>query len=85
MTFGEIVPDLAVEVLSPSDSPRHVAQKIGEFLEFGVTLVWLVDPQARTVTVYRSLSQTQQFTAGDTLSAEPVLPGFGCVVSRFFS
>ena len=85
VTFGEMVPDLAVEVLSPSDSPRHVAQKIGEFLEYGAALVWLVDPQARTVTVYRSLSQTQQFTAGDTISAEPVLPGFGCVISRFFS
>ncbi len=37
---------------------RQVADKIGEFLECGVPLVWLVDPKARTVTVYRSLSDT---------------------------
>jgi Uma2 family endonuclease len=84
VTFGEFVPDLAVEVLSPGDSPSHMAQKIGEFLECGVPLVWLVDPQAQTVTVYLSLSQTQQLSSQDTITAEPVLPGFVCLVSRFF-
>jgi Uma2 family endonuclease len=84
VTFGELVPDFAVEVLSPDDRPSRVAQKIGEFLEFGVLLVWVVDPEAQTVTVYRSLSQTQQFTAKDTITAEPVLPGFASLVSRFF-
>jgi Uma2 family endonuclease len=84
VTFGELVPDLAVEVLSPSDSPRRVLQKIGEFLECGVPIVWLVDPRAQTVTEFRSLSQTQQFTATDTITAEPILPGFACAVSRFF-
>ena len=84
VTFGEFVPDLAVEVLSPGDSPRHILQKIGEFLECGVSLVWLVDPKTQTVTTFRSLSQTQQFTAQDTINAEPILPGFACLVSRFF-
>jgi Uma2 family endonuclease len=84
VTFGELVPDFAVEVLSPDDRPSRVAQKIGEFLEFGVLLVWVVDPEAQTVTVYRSLSQTQQFAAKDTITADPVLPGFACLVSRFF-
>jgi Uma2 family endonuclease len=78
------VPDIAVEVLSPSDSPTYVAQKIGEFLECGVPLVWLVDPAAQTVTIYKSLSQTRQLSASDTIDAEPVLPGFACLVSRFF-
>jgi len=78
------VPDLAVEVLSPGDRPRHVANKIGEFLECGVPLVWVVDPKARTVTAYHSFSQIQQFTAEDMISAEPILPGFSCLVSRFF-
>src|SRR4051812_46590957 len=53
VTFGELVPDFAVEVLSPDDRPSRVAQKIGEFLEFGVPLVWLVDPEAQTVVAYR--------------------------------
>src|SRR5439155_8648677 len=83
-SFGEIVPDLAVEVLSPNDSPTYVGRKIGEYLECGVPLVWLIDPATETVTVYRSLSQTEQLSAQDTINAEPILPGFSCPVSRFF-
>jgi Uma2 family endonuclease len=83
-TFGEVIPDLAVEVLSPSDSLRELGKKIGEFLENGVPLVWLVDPTRETVTVYRSLTQTEQRNGGDTITAEPVLPGFSVKVSRFF-
>lgn len=82
--FAEFVPDLAVEVLSPQDSLKEVGQKIGEFLENGVPAVWLVDPAQKTITVYHSLSQTQQFTTDDVITAEPVLPGFSCPVSRFF-
>ena len=83
-TFGEIIPDLVVEVLSPSDNMRQVADKIGEFLECDVPLVWLVDPKARTVTVYRSLTDTRQLAGDDTIDAAPVLPGFTTKVSDFF-
>jgi Uma2 family endonuclease len=83
--FGEFVPDLCVEVLSPSDSMRHVAQKIGEFLDCGVPLVWLVDPERKSVTVYRSLSRIEQYESDDVITAEPIIPGFSCPVSRFFS
>ena len=83
-TFGEVIPDLAVEVLSPSDSLRELGKKIGEFLENGVPLVWLIDPARETVTVYRSLTQTEQLCARDTITAEPVLPGFSVQVGRFF-
>ena len=82
--FGELTPDLAVEVLSPNDSLQEVGRKIGEFLECGVPIVWLVDPKRETVTVYKSLSETRQFSADDNLTAEPVLPGFTCKVSKFF-
>ena len=82
--FGEFIPDLAVEVLSPHDSLKDVGQKIGEFLECGVPLVWLVDPSRQSVTVYRSLSQTEQLSSADIITGEPVLPGFSCSVSRFF-
>lgn len=83
-TFGEVVPDLAVEVLSPSDRLRQVASKIGEFLDCGVPLVWLVDPGRETVTVFRSLSDTRHLTRDDTIDAGAVLPGFSCPVARFF-
>ena len=82
--FAEVVPDLAVEVLSPSDSFTQVGRKIGEYIECGVPLVWLVDPARETVTVYRSLSETEQHGSQDTIDAEPVLPGFSCPVSKFF-
>ena len=83
-TFVEVVPDLVVEVLSPTDRMRQVADKIGEFLEFGVPIVWLVDPKAKTVTVYRSLSDTEQLTEQDVITASPVLPAFSVQVSEFF-
>jgi Uma2 family endonuclease len=82
--FGQVVPDLVVEVLSPSDSARRIGQKIGEYFECGVPLVWLVDPARKSVTAYRSLSETEQFSAAHTITAEPVLPGFSVPVARFF-
>jgi Uma2 family endonuclease len=84
MGFLKVIPDLVVEVLSPSDSLKHVGQKIGEFLEFGVPIVWLVDPAERTVTVYRSLSDAEKYGGDTEITAEPLLPGFSCPVSRFF-
>jgi len=83
-TFGELVPDLVVEVLSPNDRLKEVGRKIGEFLDCGVPIVWLVDPHRESVVVYRSLSDTQQFTVDDTITGEPVLPGLFCKVSQFF-
>jgi len=83
-TFGEVIPDLVVEILSPSDSLKELGKKIGEFLEHGVPLVWLVDPARQTVTVYRSLTETEQLSSKDMITAEPVLPGFSVPVRRLF-
>jgi Uma2 family endonuclease len=83
-TFGDVIPDLVVDVVSPTDSLRELGRKIGEFLESGVPLVWLVDPAHQTVTIYRSLTETQQLTSDDTITAEPVLPGFSVPIGRFF-
>lgn len=82
--FAEFIPDLAVEVLSPSDRMSFVSEKIHEFLRNGVPIVWLVDPVGKTVTEYRSLSEIKQYSGDDMISAEPVLPGFSCSISRFF-
>jgi len=82
--FAEFVPDLAVEVLSPSDRPGFVSEKIREFLENGVPIVWLVDPAQKTVTEYRSLSEIKQYSGDGVISAEPVLPGFSSSIARFF-
>lgn len=82
--FAEFIPDLAVEVLSLSDRMSFVSEKIHEFLRNGVPIVWLVDPAGKTVTEYRSLSEIKQYSGEDVISAEPVLPGFSCPISRFF-
>jgi len=83
-SYGELVPDLVVEVLSPGDNMREVADKIGEYIQCGVPLIWLVDPRKGTATVFRSLTETRRLLADDMIDADPVLPGFKCMVSQFF-
>jgi len=80
--FSELPPDLAVEVLSPSERPRHVLDKIGEYLEAGVRLVWVIDPRKAKAIVYRSLSDVTELQASDELDGEDVLPGFRCRLSE---
>jgi Uma2 family endonuclease len=82
--FGALVPDLAVEVLSPHDHIHDVLSKVHEYLACGVPLVWVVDPDRRTVTSYRSPNDVVEQSASETLTAEPVLPGFSCQVAAFF-
>src|SRR5262245_13610526 len=63
----EGAPDLAVEVLSPSDAPAEVRTKVAEYLAAGTRLVWVVDPEPRTVTVYPSLFAPRVVGEGDRL------------------
>jgi Uma2 family endonuclease len=81
MGFSPVPPDLAVEVLSPDDSPRYVLDKVGEYLQAGVRLVWVVDPEDRTATVYRSLTNVRTLRDEDELDGEDVVPGFRCRLS----
>jgi Uma2 family endonuclease len=77
-------PVLAVEILSPSDQQRDIIEKIEDYLESGVKIIWIVEPIFRTVTIYRPdeppilVNDTQQLTA------EPHLPGFATAVSAVF-
>jgi Uma2 family endonuclease len=69
-------PDLAIEVLSPSDNPVDVQRKIRDYLEAGAHLVWIVAPQVRTVTVYRPDGSARLLREPEALDGEDVLPGF---------
>lgn len=80
----ELAPDLAVEVLSPSDRRRQVLDKVGEYLDAGVRLVWVIDAKARTAAVYRSLIQVRQIQGDGVLEGEDVVPGFSCHLARIF-
>ena len=74
-------PDVAVEILSPSDTSSAVHQKTLEYLEAGARLVWIVDADARTVTVYRPDGSANLVRQAETLTGENVLPGFSVDLS----
>jgi Uma2 family endonuclease len=76
--FLELAPDLAVEVLSPDDSPRGVLDRVGEYLAAGVQLVWVIDPRAGRAVSYRSLAEVREIGPSGTLDGGELLPGFRC-------
>jgi len=82
--FFEGAPDLAVEILSPSNRPREVAEKIREYLEAGAGRVWVVDPKRKTVTVHGPARTPRTFGPDDVLDGEEVLPGFTVPVAELF-
>ena len=75
-------PDLAVEVLSPWDRPAEVRRKVEEYFAAGTRLVWIVDPAAHTVHVYRSPRDVQVLRDEGELNGNDVLPGFRCRVKQ---
>lgn len=83
--YFEIPPDIAVEVLSPDDRRKDVRAKIKEYLFYGVRLVWLVDPDARTVTVYQGKPRGTELDEEDMLDGDDILPGFACKVADLFT
>ncbi len=81
----ELVPDLAVEVLSESNTPGEMRIKTGEYFSAGVRLVWLVDPKSRTVTVYTAADDCVTLHEQDVLSGGSVLPGFTLSLRELFA
>ena len=77
-------PDLAVEVLSPGDRPKEVAAKARIWLDAGASMVWVVNPARRAVTVYRSSTDIKTLTEKEELDGEDVVPGFRCRVGEIF-
>jgi Uma2 family endonuclease len=82
--YAETPPRVAVEVLSPEDRPVVLLHKIADYLRTGVEMVWLIDPKARTITVYRSDKMPRVYQEHEVLTGEDVLPGFRCRVAEFF-
>ena len=80
----EIMPDFAIEVLSPDDRPGRVAQRVNYYLRAGVTLVWIVDPADESVTVFERGAESRIVVAPDVLGGEPVLPGFSIGLGDLF-
>jgi Uma2 family endonuclease len=77
-------PDLAVEVLSPSNTDTEMARKIAEYFASGTRLAWIVDPPTRTVTVYTSAEPGEVLHADQTLTGGDLLPGFELPIAKIF-
>ena len=77
-------PDLAVEVISPSDRYTEVQAKVLDWLDAGSLMVVVVNPRRRTVTVYRSLSDIVILTENDILDGRDVVPGWTLPLEQLF-
>jgi Uma2 family endonuclease len=73
-------PDLAVEILSPDDRMIRVMEKVQFYLENGVRLVWVINPEARTVMVLSNMTESRILNEDETLDGGDVLPGFSTLV-----
>ena len=79
-----VPPDLAVEVVSPTDVLNRVEEKAFAYLEAGTQLVWVLKPLSKTVTIYRSETDITLLTRNDTLTGGNVVEGFSCQVAELF-
>ena len=80
--YAEFAPDLVAEILSPDDRPGEVLAKVGDWLEAGTKLVWIIDPQRSTAHVYRQDGSLTLLGQHDSLEGEDVLPGFTCALTQ---
>ena len=79
-----VPPDIAVEVVSPSDTLHRIQEKVFAYLEAGTQLVWVLEPLSKSVTIHRSETDITLLTRNDTLSGEDVVEGFTCQVAELF-
>ena len=82
--FLKLAPDLAVEVLSPSESASELEEKLDDYRACGTPLIWVVDPVRRTVMIVASNSPVRWLRETDTLDGGEVVPGFSCGVAELF-
>jgi len=82
--YLDIAPDLIVEIMSPDDNWSDVTQKMREYFSIGVKLIWIADPEAKTIYAHRSVTDVREFKMGDTLTGDDVLTGFSVTVAALF-
>jgi len=78
--WAKVPPDLAVEVVSPNDLVYKLEEKLNDYRKVGVPLIWVINPESRTVTVYRRDGSISRLQEDDELSGEDVVPGFRCPI-----
>ncbi len=82
--FFDGAPDLAVEIVSPDDTDSQIQDKVYEYLEAGTSLVWIVRPRFKTITVYRSLTDVRVLTGKDALDGDEVIGGLQIPLAEIF-
>lgn len=82
--FLPLAPDLVAEVISPSDSHGDVQAKVFQWLDCGTTVVWVLEPNSKQVTVYESRDSIRVLEVSEKLTCENLLPGFEVNVSDLF-
>jgi Uma2 family endonuclease len=83
-SYMSVPPGLAVEVVSPGNSALELRRRTRDYLEAGVSIVWVVWPEERSISVYRGSMTPLELTAEDTLDGGDVLPGFSVKVANLF-
>jgi Uma2 family endonuclease len=81
--WANIHPDLAVEVVSPNDTAYELDEKLEDYRKAGVPLIWVVNPNSRTVRIHRADGSVAYLREDEELSGEDVIPGFRCRVREF--
>jgi len=81
----DVAPDLAIEVLSASNTDAEMQRKLREFFGAGTRLAWLIDPETRTAAVYTTPGQMVLLTEAGTLDGGSVLPGFTLPLKQLFA
>jgi Uma2 family endonuclease len=84
LKYSDEIPQLVVEVLSPNDRWSKVMRRVTQYLKRGVSVVWVVDPEDRTVSVHRRDQLPQVCEENDEVTGAPVLPDLRCRVADFF-
>jgi len=82
--FVEFAPDLAVEIISPSEEPADMARKVGEYFVSGAQQVWHMFPEARTLIIFHSPSDATVYQAEEEVDLDNLLPGFHSRVADLF-
>ena len=80
-----VMPDIAIEVLSPEDRPGMVARRVEYYRRAGVALVWIVDPEAESITVWNGGAEPLDADPTLPLTADPILPGFALDIPALFA
>lgn len=82
--YATIPPDLVIETVSPNDRPGEIAEKVAAWLRWGVPLVWVIDPDSRTVAIHRQAKDVVVLNEGQFLEGEDVVPGFRLAVEEIW-